>query len=140
MTGKEHVGAAISECFHRHSRATDEIALVVSLRQIKRMMANDDANDVVIKRAEYVAHGRHLFLVDSSALNGEGTCRVDTKNGDSVVLVERSQISGDEAPVLSQLFAKSRPDIVKRHIMIARHNNLRRRQAIEKRARFLKLM
>ena len=102
VPGEENVGSAARHRFHRHSSASDQVPFVVSLRQIERMMSDDDFNYLRIENTEPLAHKCDLVFVNATALDRQRTCRVDSQHRDFFVMVKRPQIVGDKAAVLAQ--------------------------------------
>src|SRR5829696_5056380 len=77
-------------------------------------------------------HVVDLFLIYSSALDGQRARGVDPKHGEFVVVKLRSEIVGDISFEFRKRIEEATEDIVKRHVVIAWHDELRTWQAIEK--------
>src|SRR6185295_19053384 len=71
MARKKQIGAALSEPRHSHLCSTYQIALVVTLRQIKWMVSHDHLNDFVRQRAKLFTQTTNLDCVDASTLKDQ---------------------------------------------------------------------
>src|SRR5436190_17206837 len=102
-------------------------------------MGNDDLQHRLGERLEAALDRRHLLLVDAPVLERERARGVDADDRDLVVDERRLEVGLDDATVLAERAEKALPDAVQRHVVIARNDDLRARQAIEKGACVLEL-
>ena len=63
------------------------------------------------------------------SLKVSGARRVDAEDGDLVVDERRLEVGLDEAAVLAERAEEALPDAVQRHVVVARHHDLRRAAA-----------
>src|SRR5436190_22385834 len=140
MPGEKEIRAACRESVHRHLCSANQIASVMTFRQIKRMMSNDRFHHLVFEGAEQSTDPLDLIAVDATTLHGKRTSGVDSDNDHFLIRINRLEIVGNVAAVFSQRLKKAREDIMQRHIVISGHHNLRLRQSVEERARLTKLV
>src|SRR5205085_11704865 len=126
---------------HRQDVTTEQISLVYPDRQIEGMMRHADLYDLSAERTEPFAYARDLTSVDAPVFSGERARGVKTEHGDLFVGVEWFEVVRDVATKLVERLRKPRPDVIERHVVIARHDDQRHaRQCIKKRARRLELI
>src|SRR5882724_10729129 len=87
---QKDVRTAACQPFHRHARASHQVALVVPLRQIEWMMCDDNLHYFRIESTEAVTHPIRLLLVYAPTFNREGTSSVNAKDDNLVIIVYRS--------------------------------------------------
>ena len=81
-----------------------------------------------------------LLHVQPPASAGNQPARaVQSDHRDFVVDVRRLEVGTDPAAISAEWIEKPRGDVEQRHVVIARHDDLRERQAAEKRRRLLEL-
>src|SRR6185503_12965383 len=90
VPGQEYVRAAACQSFHRHARASDQVAFIVTFGKIKWMMSNYNLDDFRIKSTKPVAHPINLLLVYSPALNRKRARCVDSQDCDLFIVMYRS--------------------------------------------------
>ena len=96
------------------------------------MMRDDDARQTGRQTAQAFPQGIDLLVADAAILERQGAGRVDAQHGDFLVHVLGRQIVRHMAPVLHQRRQEAGKDVVEGHVMVARHDDLRPRQAVEK--------
>ena len=101
-------------------------------RQVERMMRDDDARDVRSDAGEPSARSLNLHPVDVPIFPGQRAGGAHPLNGDLVVGVERLHVAADVLAVFLERRQPSAHDVVQRHIVVARDDDLRKRQAVEK--------
>src|ERR1051325_9192888 len=104
------------------------------------MMGYDYLYDSIPQRAELFSQTSDLRSVDATTFKDRRACGVHAYNNHLVVLVNGLEIISDVALVFCQSLKKTGIDIMKRNIMIARHDYLWLWQSIEERTRLLELV
>jgi hypothetical protein len=112
----------------------------VPLWQVEGVVGDDDLRHLVAERTQPFAYLPDLLLVDASVLDGQGAGGVDPEDGHLVVRVERFEVVGDVTAVLVERLEEAREDVVERDVVVARHDDLRRRQRVQKLARLPELL
>ena len=139
MSGEQHICAAAGERLHRHLSAPEQVVLVVSRRNVKRVVRNDDLRHPLFERAHPLADQGNLFFVDPAALEGQRPRSVDADDSDLIVPVEGREVVGDEAAIIIERRQETCEEVVEWHVVVAGDDDLRPWQAFEESARFPKL-
>ena len=139
MAGENQIDATARKPCHGHVRAPDQAVKLVGFRQIEGVMGDHDARAIFAARFQPRAAPGHLPRVDAAILECERARGVDAHDRDFVIGVKRLEVLADVPLVIPERFHGAGVHVVQRHVVIARDNNLRRRQSIQKSPRFLKL-
>ena len=107
--------------------------------QIERVMRHHDLPDAIGKPAELSFHPQHLPLIDTPAFDDEPPGGIDAGNRDFIIEVERLQVIGNILLVDVKPTSKPRIDVVQRHVMIPRHDDLRCWKRPQERTGFFEL-
>ena len=141
VAGEQQVDAAAREHLHRHARAADELDVAGLVGQVERMVGDDDLQSPLApsgsRRRAIAAICSSLmrpFLKVSDA-RGVDAERRRSRRRRTTARGRASMI----AAVLAERAEEALPDPVERHVVVARHDDLRRRQAVEEGARLLEL-
>ena len=134
MAREDQIDPTARKTGHRHIGAPDH-RTVIALRQIEGVVGHDDPRDVLAGTLEPCAAARDLLAIDPSPLDDVRAGRVDAENGDLLIGVEGLGLLADIAPILRQGAQPAREDIVHGHVVIARHDDLRRGKLVEIAAR-----
>jgi len=140
VSGQKQIGSAVSQTRHRHSCATDQFAIVIPFRKIKRMMGDYRFDQLIARAAKLFTNACNLTFVDASALHRQRTGGIHSHHDYLIVDISRMQVIGNVPLVLIQRSQKTRQDIVKRNIVITGNDNLWFRQSVEKGAGLAKLV
>ena len=139
MAGQQQVHATFGKHLQCQRRAVDQVILVEMLGQVKWMVRDDDARQTGRQTAQAFTQDIDLLVADAAILERQGAGRVDAQHGDFLVHVFGRQIVRHMAPVFHQRRQKAGKDVIQGHVMVARHDDLRPRQAVEKNPRLLEL-
>src|SRR5919197_1597288 len=123
MARKQHVDAAIRELLERH----------------ERMVRYNHRHDLAARSVDLLAHVRNLLLAHAAPFEDERARGIYAEDGDLLVDELGRKLGADIAPVSRQRKKKPPDDIVKRHVVIARDDELRLRQPVEVGARLAKM-
>src|SRR5215208_3272169 len=104
------------------------------------MMGHDDLYDSASERAKLFSQTTDLRYVDAPTFEDRRACGVHAYNNQLFVLVNGLEIVSDVALVLCQSLNKPGKEIVKRNIMIPRHDYLWLWQSIQEQTRLLELV
>src|SRR5829696_3641848 len=104
------------------------------------MMGHDDLYDSASERAKFFSQTTDLRYVDAPTFEDGRACGVHAYDNHLFVLVNGLKIVSDVALVFSQSLKEAGKEIMKRNVMIPRHNYLGLWQSIEERTRLLKLV
>src|SRR5215207_5662364 len=104
------------------------------------MMGYDLLHNCPVQRAKLFSQTTHLRSINTSTFKYRGACGVHAYDHQLFVFVNGLQIISDVALVFCQSLEKAGEDIVKRNIMVPRHNYLWLWQSIKEQTRLLKLV
>ena len=135
VAGEQHVDAAAGERRHREVGAADPLVGVPAGGEVERVMGDDDLDDLVGQRRQRRAQTLQLLEVDAAVLDDERARGVDADDRELGVDEGRLQVGADVALVVGERPQHAREDVVERHVVVARHDDLRCRQAREEVAR-----
>jgi hypothetical protein len=140
MAREKEIRARLGKLRHRHCCASDQMFGGISFREIKWVVSDDHFDEGGRKRTK-PRHGRsYLIPVQPSTSTSDQRPRaVEAEDGHLFVDVRRLQIDTDIASVTGEGVKNPGSNIEQRYIMVARDDELRERQHVEKRPGFLKL-
>src|SRR5215212_3021202 len=104
------------------------------------MMGHDDLYDSASQRAKLFSQTRNLRHVDAPTFEDGRACGVHAYDNQLFVLINGLEIVSDVALIFCQSRNKPGKEIVKRNIMIPRHDYLWLWQSIQERTRLLELV
>lgn len=140
MAGEKHIGPATGKFPHGHARPPHNVSIVMSFRQIERMMGDQNLDDAGTTRAEFLPNPSHLTLVDAAAFDCQRSSCVYPNYRDLIIGVEGPQVVRDVATILLQRVREPREHIVQGDVVIPGHNYLGFGQRVEKRASLFELV
>ena len=120
-------------------RASDQTVNLVGFGQIEGMMGDDDACAILAAGFEARATLGDLLPANAATLKGERAGGIDADDRDFIIGVEGLEVLADVALVIPKRFQSAGENVVKGHVVIARDDNLRGRESLQKLAGFLKL-
>ena len=101
VAGKEKIGAAVRHSLHCQSRSSDQMPLIMSLRQIEWMMRDNYLDAVRTGSGKFLLHPADLLFVDASTFNRQRAGGVDSEHGDLFVMIKGPQVVRDVITVLA---------------------------------------
>ena len=138
MPGQQHVHGNLRERFHGRLGAQHDAIADNAGRQIERVMRDHDF-DVSRYGCESRPQLLQLTPIDPAVLAGKRARSIDPRHGDLIINIEWLEVIRDPAPEPVELAEQPGKNVAQRHIMIAGHDNFRKRDRIQKVARFQKL-
>jgi len=124
-------------------RSADPGDLARPVRQIEGVMGDDDfchcRRHLLRQGGDAGADRIDLGPVDAATFEAHGAGGVDADDGDLVIDESRLQVVTDAAPVVAERLQRALQHSVKRHIVIAGNDHLRRGQAKQKGPRLAEL-
>src|SRR2546423_791379 len=139
MAGEKHVSAAFRQPGHRHLRAANQIAIIVAAGEIERMMRHQNLDDVIRQRAKPFRYPRKLQSINATALYYQRARGAHANYNHLVVGKRRLKVWRDVTPEFVQGAKEPVVNVIERHVMIPRDDNLWLRELVEECARLLKL-
>jgi len=133
MPGQQKIEAAskkTGQCFLRTAR---KVFRSIARQQIERMMRYHDVLDAIGKPAELSFHPQHLPLIDTPAFDDEPPGRIDAGNCHFIVEIEGLQVVRNILLIDVETASKPCVDVVQRHVMISRDDDLRCRKCPQER-------
>jgi hypothetical protein len=128
MSGQQEIEATSKEAGERFPCPAGKLFRPITWRQIERVMSDHDSLDAIGKRTKPFFHLEHLPVIDTAALEGEPSGRVDPGDCDFIIEVEGRKIIANVLLVNIEPSAEPGVNVVQRNVMISRHNDLRRRK------------
>ena len=125
MAGKNEIHAAARKTGHGQVGSSDQPVKLTGSRQIEGMVGNYETRATRAARFEPGATVGDLPAVDAATLKGERPGGIDADDGDFVIGVEGFKVGGDVALVVAKGLHGARENVVQRHVVIARDDNLR---------------
>lgn len=130
---------AARKASHGHVCSSDQTVKLVGFEQIEGMMGDDDARAILPACLQSRATPGDLLAVNAAILKGERAGGIDTHDRDFLIGVEGLEVLADVALVIPKGSKGAGKNVVQRHVVIARDDNLRGRERVQEFAGFLKL-
>jgi hypothetical protein len=141
VTGEEDVSSSSGQPPHCHVGASDQMLLTVSVREIERMVGNDDFDRRRAGCLQPRCGARDLSLVQpAAAVEWERPGAIQPDRNHVLALVRGLQIALNVPPVAAVGIEEPRGNVEQRHVVIARDDKLRRWQSIEEPSGVAKLV
>jgi hypothetical protein len=104
------------------------------------MMRDHYLGHSLTERTKFFPNAFELFSGDTTSFNRQRACGVDAKNSDLFVNKRRLKIIGDITAVAVERSQEASKGIMEGDVVVARDNNLRRREGIQESPRFFELL
>src|SRR5258705_1697317 len=135
MAREQQIAFADGQHLERTLAGSDQAAGFMAGREVEWMVSDYDLDNLLRQQAQAFLRARDLTFVDAAVFESQRTRRVDSKIGDLGIEVKRLEIAAHMFAVRVERLNETLEEVVQRDIMVARDDDLRPRQPIQKFAR-----
>ena len=127
MTAQDQVHACLRPTFNRMFAAVQQVPDIIGTRRHKRLMRNDNPQLPRCRMFEPADHAFHLLLRYFAILMTMCPRSIHTDYQQLSRFEHGFEIVPEHAPEIGIRVRNAREEVVQRNVMIARHDNKRRR-------------